>query len=1379
MAAETDHALSRRRHHRNKTIKHFAFRVGKFSLKSCYWISIFASLLVVAFVSAVRWVVLPRLSDYQDSIVSRVALATGMDVSAQSIRGRWRGFRPYVDMQEVVFREPASATRREAGAEALRLPFVSASLSWWALAMGQIRFGEIAIDGPKLTLSRREDGLIYFAGRALNEAKPVEDDGRLLQWLLDQEGLVVQGATLSWNDALTPGQELSFGDVGIAVHKRRNGHEFGLVARPLVPVAQWIDVRGAVKVANETGKWQGSGSVYANVVGARLNDIRQHVNVPDALLAGGGNLRAWFDFDTAAPMLAVPNAAMRASTPLRAITADLKLTDTRVRLADDLAPLDFADLTGRIEYRASDAGFTMASKGLAFRTANGVQLPPADFSLMLANQNDAATMNGEMKGNGIDLKVLTALLEYFPVGKDVRQVANAFAPRGNIQDTRFAWRGPLEAPSSFSVKGKLADFAIQKRGDEPAVSGFTGSLDGNEKEGRFEIASKALALDLPRLYEDPIAFDTLEAKGTWKIDADRIDVGIAKLAFQNADLAGEFKGDYWRYRASGSKAAEEKGPGSIDLTGRFDRIKAAAVGSFLPRSAVNVRKYLEWAIRSGEIKNADLVLKGSLYDFPFRHGQGGQFRIAGNMDQLALRHNEGWPQISAIDGPVLWENTRFEATVKTATVLSSKLGETTVAIDDVGALPAMLSVKGGANARAEEVSRYLRESPLIETVGGFTRYVAIEGPGKLELDMSIPLGDAQQHKVPLRLSGRYALNKGRATVSVGDKRVDIGNLGGSVSFSESATRSNGLNGIAFGQPLTLHIATNAEGGVTTEFAGKGALSQIGELMPFRLPQQVSGTIEYAGRVIGRGKAVDIQFGSSLIGAVSTLPFPLAKRADEPRALNVVFADAGQASETIRVSVAGNAGSAAGPAENVASRVEAQFKRRLEGATPSGGFFGGIAVVGEPFGSRAIPEGMWLVGKLARFDFDAWRDAVERFYPPQAAGSASTPGNESPIAGFDFKLNEMVAYGRPFRALTLKGRHAGEDWRLNVDSEEAVGDFSWRPGSGIDKGYVRARLKRFALAEEVPTNAKPVVQTVAGQQVEADRTELPAFDIVADEFRYKGYFLGKLDFKATPQGANWKIDRLDVTNGHAKLTTDGIYQRYGDPMKPDGRARTSLNVKLDSVNYNAIMDQFGYADYLHGGRGTVEGKLNWPGHAFQFSFATLSGDLKIGLQEGRFSKVEPGAGKLLGLLSLQSLPNRLALDFRDVYAEGLAFNKIDSDVKIINGVMSTDRLAIAGPAVYIELKGDVTLPTETVNLKARVLPSVGVAPSLWAVVLNPVIGVGVFAASKLFEQALSYELTITGTWDKPQVQDLRKNPPKETVLPPVSSTPPAGEGKKSP
>jgi uncharacterized protein YhdP len=62
-----------------------------------------------------------------------------------------------------------------------------------------------------------------------------------------------------------------------------------------------------------------------------------------------------------------------------------------------------------------------------------------------------------------------------------------------------------------------------------------------------------------------------------------------------------------------------------------------------------------------------------------------------------------------------------------------------------------------------------------------------------------------------------------------------------------------------------------------------------------------------------------------------------------------------------------------------------------------------------------------------------------------------------------------------------------------------------------------------------------------------------------------------------------------------------------------------------------------------------------------------------------------------LLSLQSLPRRATFDFRDVFSEGFAFERINADVKVARGILITDNFEISGPAAFVTLAGEVSLP----------------------------------------------------------------------------------------
>jgi uncharacterized protein YhdP len=175
---------------------------------------------------------------------------------------------------------------------------------------------------------------------------------------------------------------------------------------------------------------------------------------------------------------------------------------------------------------------------------------------------------------------------------------------------------------------------------------------------------------------------------------------------------------------------------------------------------------------------------------------------------------------------------------------------------------------------------------------------------------------------------------------------------------------------------------------------------------------------------------------------------------------------------------------------------------------------------------------------------------------------------------------------------------------------------------------------------------------------------------------------------------------------------------------------------------------------------LEGKLSWPGHAYQFQLASLAGEFKINAERGQFAKIEAGAGKLLGLISLQSIPRRLTFDFRDLFSEGFAFDNIVGEHTITNGVIFAKKFEIAGPAATVRMTGDVSLLTERQNLTLTVAPKLsGVVAVGTAVLVNPLVGLGVLLGGEVLkspiEKILSVQYSVTGTWDNPIVDRTGK------------------------
>ncbi|HLF66430.1 MAG TPA: AsmA-like C-terminal region-containing protein, partial [Gammaproteobacteria bacterium] len=172
-------------------------------------------------------------------------------------------------------------------------------------------------------------------------------------------------------------------------------------------------------------------------------------------------------------------------------------------------------------------------------------------------------------------------------------------------------------------------------------------------------------------------------------------------------------------------------------------------------------------------------------------------------------------------------------------------------------------------------------------------------------------------------------------------------------------------------------------------------------------------------------------------------------------------------------------------------------------------------------------------------------------------------------------------------------------------------------------------------------------------------------------------------------------------------------------------------------------------------------LSWTGSPFDFALAHLSGEMKVDLKSGVLVDVNPGFGRVLSLLSVQSLQRRLRLDFSDVFKKGFSFDEITALITIDNGLAHVNNLVMKAPAAEMKMQGDVNLASKQLDLSANVVAHISSSLPLAATIAsggNPIVGavgVGVWAVDKIVKSTAGDKLgsnyRITGTWEKPIVK----------------------------
>ncbi|MHB1291761.1 MAG: YhdP family protein [Sulfuricella sp.] len=989
------------------------------------------------------------------------------------------------------------------------------------------------------------------------------------------------------------------------------------------------------------------------------------------------------------------------------LTADVRLNDVAARLGSDLPELELRALSGRLGWRELKGGYEFHMQRLSLAAKSGVNLPATDLLVRRIRAQGKKPEEMEIRANGLYLEPLVKLADALPLSPEVRGNLAEIGPQGSFRDFDIKWSGDWKEPQNYTAKGGFTGLGMKPHGKLPGFSGLSGNLDANEKSGTLALDSHRVRADFPELFREPLELDALTAQMNWKKqeNSNGLDINLTSLSLANSHLAGTLFGSY---RMTGGT------PGTIDLTGQFTRGDARAVGRYIPLTiGLSTRDWLNTALLAGQSNDVRLRLKGNLADFPFADGKRGLFEVAGKVTGGTLEYAPGWPKIENIAVDLLFRGARMEITAHQGNTDGMQISKTRAVIADLFHYDEILEVEGEARGPTGDMLKFIDHSPVSAMIDDFTEGMGASGNGNFKLKLVIPL----RRNKDSRVAGSYQFVNNR--VSLGADFPVLEQVNGRLDFTESSVAIPRITALALGGPVSISGATQKDGGVRINAQGRATAAGMLGLADQQITRNLSGATDWRGMVSIRKKQADMLLESSLVGLAVNLPAPFGKKADDPVPLRFEKKITGAQQDLLQL----NYGKALAA---VLSRHHENGKTTIE----RGAVNLGAAAVLPP------QPGIWLSGELALLDLDHWRSILG-----QAPAKMQLPG----FAGLNLKFGAVDAFGKRFNDLRISAKMQEGTWQGKIESRELAGSVNW---NSEGRGRLQARLGHLTIPDSAP--AKLGVPAEAPQE-----KELPALDIIADSFSAKQKKLGKLELLAVQEGEDWRIEKLRIGNPDGSLQMDGLWQGWRR------RPMTNANLHLEAQDLGKLLARLGYPEAVKRGTAKLDGQLSWAGSPQDIDFPSLAGNLKLEAKNGQFLKIEPGAGKLLGLLSLQALPRRITLDFRDVFSEGFAFDSISGTAQINRGVARTDNLRLEGPAAQVTMKGEANLAAETQDLRVRVVPSLGEGVSMAASLLGgPVVGVAATIVQKLLKdpigQIAAYEYNITGTWDNPSVVKIGGN-----------------------
>lgn len=1279
-------------------------------LKRLYrWVLYVFLLLLIIFILAalaVRFIVFPNIDQYKDDIAAYASEKIGQKITIGDIETGWDGISPHFSLKDI---ELFDAENRSA----FHLNNAEANISWLSIPLLHPHLSNLVINQPEITIRRKADGSIYLAG--IDLSGPSNPD--FTNWLLSQREVSIKNAQVVWLDELRKAPPLSLKQLNLTLANPTwrslfGQHKFELSALPSTGTSHVVTANGRF-VGRDISKldtWHGE--LSAQFKQADLAVWRPWLDYPVNIQTGTGDAQISVGF---------------ADAKIERIKTHAALNNLSLVVNKQTTPFVAKQFTGDISWSDLKNTKTILADNIKLRTNTGLNINNGRGYYSTSTKKGRPWVKTDVKLDQFNLATIKQLAPYLQLPENMTAKLNGLSPVGELQALSLGYESEAGTTIAYKVNSSFKHLGLTAYQKIPGFSNLTGKIEADEDGGEVTLQSQKAMLDLKDILRWPIPADRLDGHISWKINDDQAKIKAEDVFISSPHITGTVNASY---DMCGVKSGNFK-KGFLDLSGKFGKGDAKYALFYYPiMLGKPTLHWLDTSILAGRAEDVNVTVKGNLADFPYVNANNqldkklGIFRVTAKISDVLLEYGTGWPVIEGLGLDMLFEGKRMVLNANKGHIFGNKIIKSKAEIAQLDADFPMLHIVSDVEGPVVDGVKFVNESPVKLVTQGFTDQLKTAGQGKLSLELNIPLQDLEAAKY----KGVYKISNGTIYANADAGLPELGKLNGVLNFTENSLTAQNVSTEILGGPAQFSLRTGSDKILRVSANGRVTDAGIKKLVSNRLIDSMQGSTDWAGEITIKKPLTDVSLRSNLLGMAIQLPPPFGKTANQPLAFNIEKKQLSADSDSINISY-GNAVSAK------ILRTEQAGKLALERGDI------GINVAAE----LPAQAGLSLHGKMDYINADDW---LALFSKPDS--NADSRGLT--IGKADIAIQKLDIFGRSLNALKLSAQPGTTGLLLTVDSQEITGNAEWQ---GDGNGKIIARLKNLTIPASGETASKPA----AKKEIKKLAKGYPALDVIAENFQLGNKKLGSLELNAFESNDVWVIQKLKISNPDSTLAADGNW--YNWTRNPN----TSLKFSLSVSNIGNTLKRFGQPDAVKGGGAEIAGQLQWSGSPHEFETSSLNGNFKLDATKGQFLKVQPGVGRLFGLLSLQSLPRRLSLDFRDLFSDGFAFDKISANAKIDNGIMRSDDFFMTGPAAETRIKGETNLVTETQRLKVKVTPHVSDSLSLAALAGGPIAGAAAFVAQKIlkdpFNKIASSEYIIIGTWDKPQEVESDKSESQKT------------------
>jgi uncharacterized protein (TIGR02099 family) len=1271
------------------------------------------SVIILALLVGVARLLLPQVPQYREDIQGLAEQATGFSVEFGQISAGVSRYGPELRLQQTRIVVP------EENLEVVYAEEVKISLDMMALLFQQVVLpSHTEISGVRLAIVRTSEGRLLLQGRTLGEWLALRGDKQLPTQALPDTSLWLSDVIVGFDDQLL---QRPAADFRIAELKAELDDGVLLLEGDVEPEVRFgEDIRFLAEadllplldreLASESVSLGSSWSIELDIPDL---DIEQWVSLlsdqMSPIVSGTGE--------------AFIRARLRGGLPLN-VEADVSLENITI-LSTTRESIVYERLNGQLTLERNERDWRVTGRKFVLQNAEQAW-PTGRFDAQVSLDEDNVPVSFFLDVDFVSLDNLMPLAHAFIAGPMNAAGVHGTAG-GRLKDVRV--RGSLAEGKidELLVRGHFTGLSYSDPAAGIDVAGITGNIDGSLANGSLELQVRNGRFELANLFRGPIDAERLAAKVSWATTDAGLTVAANELQLQTPYGSATVALELFQSSLEGAGLM-------LDLSASASASDVRGVIPNLPsKIPAVVLDWLQTAIISGEVFDVRFTVKGDVRRFPFKSPDDGIFKVIVPVRGGNLKFAPDWPTLEEITGELVFDGLSMYTKSNAGLFAGTPLNNMYARMPDMRT--GVLDVDARVETDLPAVLRLLRESTIRGALGPIIDDVSAIGGVAGRFKLHLPIKSLADYGLQAKLAVKDA------TLQLKGIDYVVSNVNGPLQLDRSRFSSGQIDGRFLGEPISIRLRhpEAEEVGLTqiVEVMGTTPAPKVADALRLPFANRYTGSVSWAARALfpdltsPASRQFEILVTSDLENAAIDLPAPLFKAPEsaEPMTASIRFPRAGE----FEVVATTHSGIGA----NLSFGKAGTSWNLQRGALSFG------------MGVPVLPSesGISLGGSFGRLDVADWVTLAST-YAESADGS--NVAKEDFLRELDFSADDLRLFGFSFPDSKVNALQIGGLWYIDIAGPWAAGKLIVPASFSADE-TLRADMSRLMLVDDATATESVDDETI-------DPLDFPSLAIKVADFSIGDLRFGALDARAV------RDDRGLIAEEITTRSESFTMNVYGDWVITDPvniTPRTRIRLTLDSTDVAATLSSLGYEPLVVASRGTANADLTWNGMPGMGMVYESKGTFGFRIENGQIMNVEPGSGRLLGLLSFTSLPRRLSLDFRDVFNDGLGFDKLKGSFRLDSGLAYTCDVAMDGSVTDMAIIGSSSLINETYDQLVVVRPHMSnVIPLGTAVVAGPAIGAAVWLVAAIFKEPLSSigetYYSVLESWDEPKIEKVRRS-----------------------